>query len=88
MSTPPCICIGTSGKILEKLVPLAASQKGNWVARSRGDFLLNILLDPLNSVPLIKYSFKEKTLSHINYLFWVNLVIKFQDIKNTVLDPL
>ena len=46
--------LSISGKIHKNLVPLAASQKGNHVARSQGHFLLNIPLNPLNSVPLIK----------------------------------
>lgn len=86
-----CVCycpartLSICGKLHKQLLSLLPP-RGEWA--EQGD-LTAVRLDACILYHAIQYSCKEKEhVNHINYLFWVNLVIEFQDIKNTVLDPL
>lgn len=59
--------------------------RGAWAAGTGR--LRNVCLDPLNSVPVIGRSFKERS-DGAQYLLRVDLVVELQDVKDPVLDAL
>lgn len=63
--------------------------EGELDAWELGDFVHNVLEGTLDSVPRDQtLILKRKHLNRIDYLFGIDLVIEFQDVKDTVLDRL